>query len=91
MTEKPLKITKNDMVRNLAAGFDLSLNVSREIVDSLFSSVAGAVRHGGIVSIRGFGRFQLKTYGGFERGGKTLRRVTRLAFTPADNQRFLAE
>ena len=58
MSEDPL--TKAALVEEVADATDLTKKHAKIIVDTVFGSIAEAVRHGEKVELRGFGSFRLR-------------------------------
>lgn len=56
-------MNKNDLVDTLAQEHELTRTFARELVDSLFQTIADAAQKGEEVSIFGFGRFRVAERG----------------------------
>ena len=82
-------MNKNDLVDSLVEEHDLTRTFARDLVDSVFSTIADAARNGEEVSIFGFGKFQV-TERGARKGrnpytGEAIKIAAskRLKFSPA--------
>ena len=56
-------MNKNDLVNSLIEEHDLTRTFARDLVDSVFGSIADAARKGEEVSIFGFGKFRVTERG----------------------------
>jgi DNA-binding protein HU-beta len=53
-------MNNNDLADAVAASHDISKADARKLVDSVFSTIAGAAARGDEVSLNGFGKFKVK-------------------------------
>ena len=56
-------MNKNDLIASLIEEHELTKTFARDLVDSVFRSIADAVREGEEVSIFGFGKFRVTERG----------------------------
>lgn len=56
-------MNKNDLVDSLVEEHELTKTFARDLVDSVFRSIAGAAQKGEEVSIFGFGKFRVAERG----------------------------
>jgi integration host factor subunit beta len=61
------KLTKAEIVDNIAETSDVSKKEIQRIIDSFFSQVKGALLEDRVVEFRGFGTFEIRTRKGRER------------------------
>ena len=61
------KLTKAEIVDNIAEQSDVSKKEIQRIIDSFFSQVKGALIEDRVVEFRGFGTFEIRTRKGRER------------------------
>ncbi|MFO8063464.1 MAG: HU family DNA-binding protein [Spirochaetota bacterium] len=61
------KLTKAEIVDNIAEQSDVSKKEIQRIIDSFFSQVKGALLEDRVVEFRGFGTFEIRTRKGRER------------------------
>jgi integration host factor subunit beta len=61
------KLTKAEIVDNIAENSDVSKKEIQRIIDSFFSQVKGALLEDRVVEFRGFGTFEIRTRKGRER------------------------
>lgn len=52
-------MNKNDLIERLAEEHELTKTFARDLVDSVFDSIMGAVQKGEEVQLFGFGRFKV--------------------------------
>ena len=58
-------MNKSELIENLAAKANITLNKAEELVDLFFGSVSEGLAKGGRIEIRGFGAFAVKSYGSY--------------------------
>jgi DNA-binding protein HU-beta len=56
-------MNKNDLIDSLVEGHDLTRSFARDLVESVFRSIADAAQNGEEVSIFGFGKFRVTERG----------------------------
>jgi len=56
---------KSDLVKALSKDTGLPIRTAKEVVRTLFNSMANALADGNKVEIRGFGNFKVKHYDGY--------------------------
>jgi integration host factor subunit beta len=61
------KLTKAEIVDNIAESSDVSKKEIQRIIDSFFAQVKGALLEDRVVEFRGFGTFEIRTRKGRER------------------------
>jgi integration host factor subunit beta len=61
------KLTKAEIVDNIAETSDVSKKEIQRIIDSFFAQVKGALLEDRVVEFRGFGTFEIRTRKGRER------------------------
>jgi integration host factor subunit beta len=61
------KLTKAEIVDNIAENSDVSKKEIQRIIDSFFAQVKGALLEDRVVEFRGFGTFEIRTRKGRER------------------------
>ena len=58
-------MTKTDLIQALSKDTGLTIRKAKQVVRTLFSSMANALADGDRVEIRGFGTFKVKNYDGY--------------------------
>jgi len=58
--EKPVSMTKADLIEEVARVVEVTRKDSEVIVDAIFESVVRALRNGDKIEIRGFGSFRTR-------------------------------
>lgn len=58
-------MNKSDLIKSLAEQSGLTLRKVEEIVDTVFDTMAQALKRGDRIEIRGFGSFTVKEYEGY--------------------------
>ena len=79
-------MNKNDLIDSLIEEHDLTKTFARDLVDSVFGSIADAAKKGEEVSIFGFGKFRVS-----ERGARKGRTQTGEAIKIAASKRLKFE
>jgi integration host factor subunit beta len=64
--EKPLKMTKRELIRKLAQRLDINPKEAKLVVDTILEEIEEALTRGEKVQIRGFGVFSIREHQGFK-------------------------
>ncbi len=84
-------MTKTDLIQALSKDTGLTIRKAKQVVRTLFSSMANALADGDRVEIRGFGTFKVKNYDGYTghnpKTGKSIKiKPKKLPFFKCSNE-----